>query len=59
MNWLPHFFSTMQMFIVGGSNNMISDRGGKVEEDTEGINNMRLLGENMALLLNMRNSYQP
>jgi Multimeric flavodoxin WrbA len=53
-----HYLSAMQMFIVGGSNNVIASQVGDVEKDAEGIRNMRTLGENMALLLKMKNSYQ-
>ena len=52
-----HFFLNMQMFIVGGSNNVIANRIGDVEKDGEGLQNMRILGENMALLMKMVNFY--
>jgi multimeric flavodoxin WrbA len=58
LDTLNHFFSSMQMFIVGGSNNLIADKAVGVENDAEGIRNMQILGENMALLLKMRNSFQ-
>ena len=58
LDTLNHFFMTMQMFIVGGTNNAVADRGGNVENDEEGVRNMKVLGENMALLLKMRDSYE-
>ena len=54
-----HFLSNMQMFIVGGSNNVIANRIGDVEKDTEGRQNMQTLGENMSLLLKAMNAYRP
>jgi len=48
----------MQMFLVGGSSNVIADRGGNVADDAEGVRNMRMLGENMALMLKMRDAYK-
>lgn len=58
LDTMNHFFSTMQMFIVGGSNNVIADRDGDVADDAEGVQNMKMLGANMALMLKMRNSYR-
>lgn len=52
-----HFLLNMQTFIVGGSNNVIANKIGDVEKDVEGVQNMQMLGENMALLLKMTNSY--
>ena len=58
LDTMNHFFSTMQMFLVGGSNNVIADRGGNVADDAEGVRNMKMLGENMALMLKMRDAYK-
>lgn len=52
-----HFLSNMQMFIVGGSNNVLANRIGDVEKDLEGLQNMQTLGINMALLLKVLNAY--
>ncbi len=53
-----NFFSAMQMFIVGGTNNVIADKIGDIEQDEEGLRSMRVLGDNMALLLKMMNAYR-
>ena len=58
LDTMNHFFSAMQMFIVGGSNNVIANKIGDVENDAEGLQNMKTLGENMALLLKMMNSHR-
>ena len=57
LDTMLHFFLNMQMFIVGGSNNVIANKIGDVEKDTEGLQSMKTLGENMALLLKTMNSY--
>lgn len=57
LDTMNHFFQTMQMFIVGGSNNAMADIGGNIADDSEGVRNMQLLGENMALLLQMRDAW--
>lgn len=54
-----HFLSSMQLFIVGGSNNVLANRIGDVEKDFEGLQNMQTLGINMALLLKALNAYHP
>lgn len=54
-----HFLSSMQLFIVGGSNNVLANRIGDVEKDLEGLQNMQTLGINMALLLKALNAYNP
>jgi multimeric flavodoxin WrbA len=50
---MNHFFQLNQMFIVGSTYwNMVYGREiGEVEQDAEGIANMKNLGENMAMLL--------
>lgn len=50
---MNHFLHYMQMFLVGASYwNMAFGMGpGEVNEDREGMENMRTLGENMALLI--------
>jgi multimeric flavodoxin WrbA len=50
---MNHFLHYMQMFLVGASYwNMAYGREiGEVTSDQEGMNNMKVLGENMALLL--------
>ena len=50
---MNHFLHYGQMFLVGASYwNMGFGRNiGEVEDDEEGMRNMRILGENMALLL--------
>jgi len=50
---INHFFHWNQMFLVGSTYwNMVHGRDiGEVENDAEGIANMRNLGENMAMLL--------
>lgn len=53
-----HYLLSMQMFIIGGSNNVIANKTGDFERDTEGMQNMKMLGENMSLLLKMKNVYQ-
>lgn len=58
LDTMNHFFLIMQMFIVGGSNHVVADRDCDVNNDAEGLRNMRSLGANMALLLKMRNSYR-
>lgn len=54
---MVHFMHYMQMFLVGASYwNMVYGRGvGEVLEDKEGILNMRVIGENMAYLLEKLN----
>lgn len=55
---MNHFLHYMQMYLVGASYwNMAYGREiGKVEGDEEGIQNMRVLGENMAWILKKINS---
>lgn len=55
---MNHFLHYMQMYLVGASYwNMAYGREiGKVEEDEEGIQNMKVLGENMAWILKKINS---
>lgn len=50
---MNHFLHNMQMFLVGGSYwNMVYGREiGEVKNDTEGMLNMQIIGENMAWLL--------
>ncbi|WP_432718707.1 flavodoxin family protein [Pectinatus frisingensis] len=50
---MNHFLHYMQMFLVGGSYwNMVYGREiGEVENDKEGLENMRVIGENMTWLL--------
>jgi multimeric flavodoxin WrbA len=50
---MNHFLHYMQMFLVGASYwNMVYGREiGEVENDEEGIRNMKVIGENMAWLL--------
>ena len=50
---MNHFLHYMQMFLVGASYwNMVYGREvGEVENDKEGIRNMKVLGQNMAWLL--------
>ena len=50
---MNHFLHYMQMFLVGASYwNMVYGRAiGEVRKDEEGMNNMRILGENMAWLM--------
>ncbi|PKM88632.1 MAG: flavodoxin family protein [Firmicutes bacterium HGW-Firmicutes-12] len=50
---MNHFLHYMQMFLVGGSYwNMVYGREiGEVENDKEGMLNMKVIGENMAWLL--------
>lgn len=50
---INHFLHYMQMFLVGGSYwNMVYGREiGEVENDKEGMLNMKVIGENMAWLL--------
>lgn len=54
---MNHFLHYMEMYLVGGSYwNMVYGREiGEVEKDEEGIKNMRVIGENMALLLEKLN----
>lgn len=54
-----HYLLSMQMFLVGGANNVIAMDIGEYEKDAEGMQNMRMLGTNMALLLKMKNAYRP
>lgn len=51
---MNHFLHMMQMFLVGASYwNMVYGREvGDVEKDAEGMLNMKIVGENMAWLLN-------
>lgn len=55
---MNHFLHYMQMFLVGSTYwNMVYGRNiGEVEKDDEGMENMRNLGQNMALLLKKVNS---
>jgi len=55
---MNHFLHYMQMYLVGASYwNMAYGREiGKVEGDEEGIQNMKVLGENMAWILKKINS---
>ena len=50
---MNHFMHISQMFLVGASYwNMVYGREiGEVNEDEEGLRNMKVLGENMAYLL--------
>ncbi len=54
---MSHFLSNMQMYIVGGTNHVLADQIGDVVKDDEGIRSMKTLGQNMALLLKMRDAY--
>lgn len=54
---MTHFLSSMQMYIVGGTNHVMSDKIGDVIKDDEGVRSMKTLGQNMALLLKMRDAY--
>lgn len=51
---MNHFLHYMQMFLIGASywNMGFGREIGEVEKDDEGLTNMRILGENMAWLLN-------
>ncbi|MDD5533854.1 MAG: flavodoxin family protein, partial [Syntrophales bacterium] len=51
---LNHFFHLNQMFLTGSTywNMVIGREIGEVENDPEGLSNMRNLGENMVVLLN-------
>ena len=53
-----NFLSSMQMFIVGGRNNVFATEIGDVEKDDEGVQSLKTLGENMALLLEMMQAYR-
>lgn len=55
---MNHFLHYMQMYLVGASYwNMAYGREiGKVEGDEEGVQNMKVLGENMAWILKKINS---
>ncbi|MDR3566067.1 MAG: flavodoxin family protein [Negativicutes bacterium] len=55
---MMHYLLSMQMFLVGGSNNVIANKIGDVDKDAEGVQNMRTLGENMSVLLNMKKAYE-
>lgn len=46
-----HFLLNNQMYIVGGSNNVLANKSGEVVKDEEGVRNMQTLGKNMAFLL--------
>jgi multimeric flavodoxin WrbA len=50
---INHFFTIGQMIIVGSSywNIGVGRNAGDVEQDEEGVNTMKVLGENMAWLL--------
>lgn len=50
---MNHFLHYMQMYLVGASywNMVFGKEIGEVEKDAEGMENMRVLGENMAWLL--------
>jgi len=54
---MNHFLHYMQMYLVGASywNMVYGKEIGEVENDAEGMENMRVLGENMAWLLNRIN----
>lgn len=58
LDTLVHFFSAMQMYIVGGSNNVIANKIGEAAQDEEGMQNMKTLSGNMALLLEMMEKYR-
>jgi len=51
---LNHFFHLNQMFLTGSTywNMVVGREIGEVENDSEGLANMRNLGENMVFLLN-------
>jgi len=51
---LNHFFHLNQMFLTGSTywNMVVGREIGEVENDSEGLANMRNLGENMTVLLN-------
>ncbi|MFA5430224.1 MAG: flavodoxin family protein, partial [Candidatus Omnitrophota bacterium] len=51
---LNHFFHLNQMFLTGSTywNMVVGREIGEVEDDAEGLANMRNLGENMVFLLN-------
>jgi multimeric flavodoxin WrbA len=55
---MNHFLHYLQTFLVGASywNMVYGLQPGDVEQDEEGMNNMRVLGENMAWLLKKINS---
>jgi multimeric flavodoxin WrbA len=57
---MNHFFLIEQMIIVGSSywNIGIGRESGKVEGDEEGLQTMRILGENMAWLLKQLSAKQ-
>lgn len=50
---MSHFLHCMQMYLVGGSywNMVYGKEAGEALNDSEGIENMRVIGENMAWLL--------
>lgn len=55
---MNHFLHYMQMYLVGGSywNMVYGKEIGEVEKDEEGMENMRVIGENMAWLLKKINA---
>lgn len=52
-NTMNYFLHYMQMYLVGGTywNMVYGKEIGEVEKDAEGMQNMKSIGENMALLL--------
>jgi multimeric flavodoxin WrbA len=54
---INHFFTIAQMIVPGASywNIGIGRDPGEVENDAEGLNTMRVLGQNMAWLLKRLN----
>lgn len=57
---INHFFLNHEMFVVGSTywNMAYGQLPGDVQNDKEGINNMKNLGQNMAYLLNILNDYK-
>lgn len=55
---MNHFLHNMQMYLVGANywNMVYGSAIGEVENDEEGLLNMRVLGENMAFLLKKLNN---
>lgn len=57
---INHFFLNHEMFVVGSTywNMAYGQLPGDVQNDKEGINNMKNLGQNMAYLLNILNDHK-
>lgn len=58
LDTMLNFFMSMQMYVVGGSNVVIANKIGDVDQDTEGVQHMTMLGQNMAQLLKMMAAYR-